>query len=60
MKISIIIPLYNEEESLPDLYNWISKILASQNFELIFVDDGSRDRSWQVIEELGQKDSRVL
>jgi len=61
MDISVVIPLLNEEESLPELYQWISKTLddASLSFEIIFVDDGSSDKSWQVIEDIGRKDSRV-
>jgi glycosyltransferase involved in cell wall biosynthesis len=61
MDISVVIPLLNEEESLPELYQWILRTLddASLSFEIIFVDDGSSDTSWQVIEEIGRKDSRV-
>lgn len=54
MDLSIIIPLYNEEESLPELTNWISKVAKKENlsFEIIFVDDGSSDGSWKIIENL--------
>lgn len=54
MDISVVIPLYNEEESLPELYNWIDRVMKENGFsyEVIFVDDGSTDRSWKVIEEL--------
>lgn len=54
MDISLIIPLYNEEESLPALYEWIARVMREHHFayELIFVDDGSTDSSWQVIESL--------
>ncbi len=54
MNISIVIPLYNEEESLPELTAWIAKVMLANNFtyELIFVDDGSTDASWAVITEL--------
>lgn len=54
MDISVIIPLYNEEESLPELYTWIKKVMTENNFsyEVIFVNDGSTDHSWQVIENL--------
>ncbi|MDR2010122.1 MAG: glycosyltransferase family 2 protein [Bacteroidales bacterium] len=54
MDISIVIPLYNEEESLPELTRWIKKVMKENNFsyELIFVDDGSNDSSWEVIENL--------
>jgi len=60
MEISIIVPLLNEEESLPDLYQWILNVLSDRDFELIFIDDGSRDNSWQVIEQLAAQDTRVL
>lgn len=54
MNISIIIPLYNEEESLPELMRWISSVLQPHNYtyEVIMIDDGSNDNSWQVIESL--------
>ncbi|HBL78232.1 MAG: glycosyl transferase family 2 [Bacteroidetes bacterium GWF2_42_66] len=56
MDISVVVPLYNEEESLPELASWISKVMDENNFsyEVIFVDDGSNDRSWQVVEEIHQ------
>jgi len=61
MNISIVIPLLNEEESLNELYHWIAKIMQSNGFlyELIFIDDGSTDNSWKVIENLSAKDHRV-
>ena len=51
MDISIIIPLYNEEESLPKLFQWIERVMTTNNYtwEAIFVDDGSTDDSWNVI-----------
>ena len=54
MDISIIIPLYNEAESLPPLYEWISRVMKENKFsyEIIFVNDGSADNSWQVIKSL--------
>lgn len=54
LDISVIVPLYNEEESLPELEAWIARIMAANGFsyEVIFVDDGSTDRSWEVIERL--------
>jgi glycosyltransferase involved in cell wall biosynthesis len=57
MDISIVIPLYNEEESLPELMAWINKVMEENGFsyEAIFVDDGSTDTSWQVITELKEK-----
>ena len=57
MDISVVIPLYNEEESLPELMAWIDKVMSENNFsyEVIFVDDGSSDSSWQVITSLKEK-----
>lgn len=54
MDISVVIPLYNEEESLPELIQWIKRVMDehSFSFETIMVDDGSNDKSWSVIEEL--------
>ena len=54
MDISIVIPLYNEDESLPELYSWIERVMNKNDysFEVIFINDGSTDRSWQVIQEL--------
>ena len=54
MDISVIVPLYNEAESLPKLYEWIEKVMNSNKFsyEIIFVNDGSTDDSWKIIEEL--------
>lgn len=54
MDISIVIPLYNEKESLTELHSWIKRVTEEKqlNYEVIFVDDGSNDGSWQVIEEL--------
>jgi glycosyltransferase involved in cell wall biosynthesis len=56
MDISIVIPLFNEEESLPELYAWIERVMKENEFsyEIIFVDDGSKDNSWQVITDLKQ------
>ena len=54
MDISVVVPLLNEEESLPELTSWIARVMKENNFtyELLFVDDGSTDASWQVIEQL--------
>ena len=52
MEISVVVPLYNEHESLPELMAWIVKVLSERDYEVIFVDDGSRDKSWVVISEL--------
>ena len=48
MDISVVVPLYNEEESLPELYAWIERVMKANGFsyEVIFVNDGSTDRSW--------------
>ncbi len=57
MDISVVIPLYNEEESLPELYAWIDRVMKANSFtyEVIFVNDGSTDRSWEGILALGKK-----
>ena len=61
MDISVIVPLYNEAESLPELHAWIERVMKSNNFtyEIIFVDDGSTDGSWAVIERLSAANKRV-
>lgn len=61
MDISVVIPLYNEEESLPELYAWIERVMTENQFtfEVIFVNDGSTDHSWQVIEDLQEKHKQV-
>ena len=61
MNLTILIPLLNEAESLPELYNWIVKVMRENNYsyEIVFVDDGSTDDSWKVIEKLQQNDSNV-
>jgi glycosyltransferase involved in cell wall biosynthesis len=61
MNLSLVIPLFNEEESLTELHEWIVKVMNQNNFtyEIIFVDDGSRDRSWEVIEHICSKDKHV-
>ena len=61
MNISVVIPLYNEEESLPELYEWIERVMNNNNFsfEVIFINDGSKDNSWKVIEKLAQKSPHV-
>jgi glycosyltransferase involved in cell wall biosynthesis len=60
MDISIIVPLFNEDESLPHLAEWIDRVMEEHHFdyEVIMVDDGSKDTSWQVIEELHAKNPR--
>lgn len=61
MNLSIIIPLLNEQESLPELHQWIVKVMTSHNYsyEVIFIDDGSSDNSWEIIEQLSNENSNV-
>ena len=61
MQLSIIIPLLNEEESLQELHAWIVSVMQSKHFsyEILFVDDGSTDTSWDIISKLSEKDSSV-
>ena len=59
--ISVVVPLYNEVESLPELHQWIVKVMNENGFsyEILFIDDGSKDGSWNVVDELHQKDANV-
>ncbi len=61
MDLSIVIPLYNEEESLPELHAWIRRVVEQEgyDYEVVFVDDGSRDNSWAVVQNLAQENPRV-
>ena len=61
MNISVIVPLFNEDESLPELHAWIQRVMKANNFsyEIIFINDGSTDNSWSVIESLCEKDENV-
>jgi len=61
MDISVIVPLYNEEESLPELASWIKKVMTTNNFsyEVIMINDGSTDSSWDVLKEISTKDSAI-
>lgn len=61
MNISVVVPLYNEDESLPELHKWIARVMKDNNFtyEIIFVNDGSTDRSWEVIEQLAAEFEEV-
>jgi glycosyltransferase involved in cell wall biosynthesis len=61
MDLSIVIPLKDEEESLPELSEWINRVMQANNYsyEIIFVDDGSTDRSWDIIEQLRNKNPNI-
>ena len=61
MDISVIVPLYNEAESLPELHAWIKRVMNANGFtyEIIFVNDGSTDSSWAVIEQLAAENPEV-
>ena len=61
LDISIVVPVYDEEESLPELESWIRKVMIANKFryEIVFVDDGSNDRSWSVIESLVESNPSV-
>ncbi len=59
--ISVVVPLYNEDESLPELHAWITRVMEENKFtyEILFVNDGSTDDSWKVIEDLAASDDHV-
>lgn len=61
MQLSVVIPLLNEEDSLKELYHWLSEVLEANGFsyEVIFIDDGSTDGSWEVIETLSRKHTEI-
>jgi glycosyltransferase involved in cell wall biosynthesis len=61
MDISIVIPLFNEEESLPELVSWIENVMQTHrfNYEIILIDDGSRDNSWNIISDLSLKNPNI-
>lgn len=61
MNLSVIIPLLNEEESLQELYTWIAATMKNNNYtyEVIFIDDGSSDKSWQIISQLSNENSNI-
>ena len=61
MDISVIIPLYNEEESIRELYNWIERVMSENKFsyEVVFINDGSTDSSWNIIEQLSKEHQQV-
>ena len=61
MDISVVVPLFNEEESLPELTAWIDRVMKANNFsyEIVLVDDGSNDNSWDVIKNLREENSQI-
>ncbi len=61
MQLSVVIPLLNEEKSLPELYKWLVDVMQAHAFsyEIIFIDDGSTDNSWEIIEKLAEKNQAV-
>ncbi len=61
MDISVVVPLFNEEESLPELVAWIARVMQENSFsyEIMLVDDGSNDRSWEVVEQLKTENANV-
>ena len=60
-EISIVIPLFNEEESLKELSDWIAKVMLDNKFtyEVLFIDDGSTDSSWKIIEQLSKENANI-
>ena len=61
MDISVVVPLYNEEESLPELASWLKKVMDENQFsyEIIMIDDGSNDNSWKVVQNLQKENSNI-
>lgn len=61
MDISVVVPLFNEDESLPELTAWIAKVMNDNNFsyEIVLIDDGSTDKSWEVIESLREQNDAI-
>ena len=61
MDISVIIPLYNEDESLPELIAWIERVMKANlfSFEIVMIDDGSKDKSWEIIELESQRNNSI-
>ena len=62
MDISVVIPLYNEEESLPELTSWIEKVMKENGFsyEILFIDDGSTDKTWERIQKFKNNPQIIL
>ena len=61
LNLSLVIPLYNEDESLPELEQWIAKVMQANNYtyEVLFIDDGSTDKSWSVIQTLVKNNANI-
>lgn len=61
IQISVVIPVFNEEESLPELTNWISRVMQEHGFsyEIIFINDGSTDRSWEIIQRISEQNQCI-
>ena len=61
MDISVVVPLYNEAESLPELAEWIERVMDENKFtyEVLFINDGSTDNSWEVIKDLNSRNPRL-
>jgi len=61
MNISVVVPLFNEDESLPELCAWIDKVMQKNNYsyEVLLIDDGSKDKSWEVIEKISVENSNI-
>jgi|TARA_B110000483_G_C18195620_1_gene542857 glycosyltransferase involved in cell wall biosynthesis len=59
--VSVVVPLFNEEESLPELCKWIAKVMDENNlsYEVLLIDDGSKDKSWQIVAELAKENSNI-
>jgi glycosyltransferase involved in cell wall biosynthesis len=61
MDISVVVPLFNEDESLPELCAWIQRVMQANNYsyEVLLIDDGSKDKSWQVVQELRAQNANI-
>ena len=61
MNVSVVVPLFNEDESLPELCAWIDKVMQKNNFtyEVLLIDDGSKDKSWEVVEQISTENSNI-
>jgi glycosyltransferase involved in cell wall biosynthesis len=61
LDISVVVPIYNEDESLPELCAWIEKVMTVNSFsyEVLLLDDGSKDNSWLVIEDIAAKNNNI-